>query len=412
MSSGRHHPMPFREHPIFTFESTGHHAAVHHSDRNEDERSCSRLTLCLVCSCLVSTSVSLFAIAYFLLQSQEEQDETPDATHAADISATLPAVREFTSSLPIRSWAQSSHSLTDRPPTPARAPLMTPPPPLEPPLMPQPPPPSAPLPPSPLWPPTPPPPSPFPPLVAKDLQATLAHLNARFEQGHPSDELRQLGLFIHQIDALDEAYVGESPTPWLACAPSLANKPAACSAQQYQDHLSASVINRKVPFVYSDDAVGFIIAPQHAVVRCSFPEDGGTMSRYCQPNETSPADCLQGCYNGGRRCITKTVRAEKQNCYAADAIMAMMTQCEKFALNSFDNNNGCRQGNGCRYNEVVLEKAPWLAAQPHATEAIPVCVSVPSGGWLCYVMLLAWGVCGGVTGGAIVRRYCRTAARR
>ena len=40
-----------------------------------------------------------------------------------------------------------------------------------------------------------------------------------------------------------------------------------------------------------------------------------------------------------------------------------------------------------------------------ARARVPVCVSVPSGGRLCYVMLLAWGVCGGVTGGAIVRRW-------
>lgn len=209
--------------------------------------------------------------------------------------------------------------------------------------------------------------------MAQELQAKLADLNARFSNGRPSNSIREVGLLVHQIDALDEAHVGENPTPWLGCTNAHTVDGAACSARRYQDHFSASVINRKVPFIYSDDAVGMIIAPQFAVVRCSFPEDGGTMSRICGPNETSPTDCLQGCYSiasGGRQCVTKTEAANKQNCYAGGALMAMMAQCEKFALGSFDNNNGCRQGNGCRYNEIILEKAPWADAQPHATEAI------------------------------------------
>lgn len=206
--------------------------------------------------------------------------------------------------------------------------------------------------------------------MAQELQVKLADLNARFARGRPSNRLQEVGVVVHQIDALDEEHVGTNPVPWLACTATDADSTTpACAEERYSDHLSGSVINRKVPFIYSDDAVGFVVTPEHATVRCSFPEDGGTMSRSCSPDETLP-DCLPGCYSGGRGCVAKTVAADSQNCYAHDALVAMMEQCEKRAMRTFDNNNGCRQGNGCRYNELVLEKAPWIAAQPHATQAI------------------------------------------
>lgn len=215
--------------------------------------------------------------------------------------------------------------------------------------------------------------------MALELQTKLNHLNARFTNGHPSNTLREAGVLVHQIDALDENHVGENPTPWLPCTPAaedVEHPPGlelghlGCAAQQYADHLEGSIINPKVPFLYSDDAVGFIVAPEHAAVRCSFPEDGGTMSRYCHPDEMAPRDCLDGCYSGGEQCITHTMSASHQMCYAADSLAAMMAQCEKFARGRFDNNNGCRQGNGCRYNEIVLDKRAWIDRQPHATEAL------------------------------------------
>ena len=166
----------------------------------------------------------------------------------------------------------------------------------------------------------------------------LRSLNARYTNGHPSNLLRETGILLHQIDALDENRVGENPTPWLPCTPKpedVDSPPGlelghlGCAAQQYSDHLEGSIINPKVPFLYSDDAVGFIVAPEHAELRCSFPEDGGTMSRWCRPNETTPRDCLGGCYSGGEQCITHSQSLTHQVCYAASSLVAMMAHHPK-----------------------------------------------------------------------------------
>ena len=46
----------------------------------------------------------------------------------------------------------------------------------------------------------------------------------------------------------------------------------------------------------------------------------------------------------------------------------MMYQHIKY--HSYDNNDRCRQGNGCRYNEVVLDAAAWADSLPGVIEAV------------------------------------------
>ena len=352
--------------PQFSFErDEPHNGGGRRRERDREECCGGRMQLlcgiCLACLVLViGSGVIATAIVGDELPSAQPSAEEPQQLQPSNAAlppqVELPSVRDFVTSTPLNIKAHWPHS----PPSPD----------------PSPPPPAIPPSPQPLTPPLPPispPPSPFPPLVAAGTQAVLDRLNWRFAHGRPSNAMGEVGVLVHQIDALDETHVGENPTPWLPCVPRQGIPDEACASSRFADHISASVLNPKVPFVYSDDAVGFVVAPGHAVVRCSFPSDGGTMSRYCQEGESVPADCLPGCYsvaNGGKPCANQVESASKQYCFTKGALAVTMTQSEKYAMKSFDNNNGCRQGNGCRYNEIVLERAPWTHAQPHATEAI------------------------------------------
>ena len=324
---------------------------------------CSRVAMSLAACICCGATVLLVLVGFAAIEDQPPATKQHRESTEHDQAAPMPSVRDFMTSSPILQGAASSrHPSSAGSRETNAAPPVPPPKPLPPANSPAWPSSSPPPPPQPLMPPDPPPPQPFPPLLAKDAQANLDRLNAQFVRGHASNNLLDVGILVHQLDTLDEAHPGENPTPWL--------QQHECPESGCADHLSGSIINRKVPYIYSDDAVGFVMSPEQAVVRCAFPEDGGTMSRTCQPGEAVPADCLPGCYSDGRQCVTHTVAATKQNCYTPQSLANMLYQCEMYSSRHFDNNNGCRQGNGCRYNEIILERVPWTERQPHATEAI------------------------------------------
>ena len=154
-------------------------------------------------------------------------------------------------------------------------------------------------PPPPPPPPPPHPPPPSPPFPPPPPGATfLRRLNQQFVEGGPSPSLRGCGVLLHQVDAMDVGRVsvgspaGANPTPWLPCP-----RREGVWCAKYGDRISASVVNQRVPFSYSDTAPGFVVSPG-ARVLCSYPNDGGTMSKTCASAPSAApwtrTDCVPG----------------------------------------------------------------------------------------------------------------------
>lgn len=176
-------------------------------------------------------------------------------------------------------------------PSPSRPPKPPPPHPRPRPSIRPPPPPS-------IRPPPPPPPLPSPEYVGE--------LNQQFAVGRSSKALRDCGVLVHQIDPIDTGRVADvvaaqqpqsNPRPWAPCP-----RVEGSWCAKYGDRLSASLINRQVPFTFSPKNPGFVISPARAKLLCSFPGDGGTMSKTCRedPERTggkwTRTDCVPGCY--------------------------------------------------------------------------------------------------------------------
>jgi len=88
-------------------------------------------------------------------------------------------------------------------------------------------------------------------------------LNARFAQGHASDDPAACGLLVHMIDGYEDA-----SEPWRLCT--------TCPNTVYVDHLSASLVNRRIPYLYPGAAShGLVFAPDVPIL-CAFSRDVGS----------------------------------------------------------------------------------------------------------------------------------------
>lgn len=254
-------------------------------ERHSRQVSCTLLTWCSMCCTCATLVGGIVALLLWLdanqtAQAQRTADVSPPKDRTVNmpspsmsVATAMPWARDFDSNTPVLTepssvlTAQRAVALPQQPiPEPPLVPSPAPPPPVCPPPTPMPPPPHAPLPFSP------PPPRPHPPLLAAGTIAIVKKLNVRYARGRASNLLDEVGVMVHQVDALDESHVGDNPMPWLPC-PHLSNASWACADNKYADHLSASILNPRVPYVYSDDAVGFVVSPAYAVVRCSFPTE-------------------------------------------------------------------------------------------------------------------------------------------
>jgi hypothetical protein len=181
-----------------------------------------------------------------------------------------------------------------------------------------------------------------PPLPAPPPPSMAARLNARYRAAEPSSNLSRAGILIHQLDGIDLGELrddfGRLRMPWMPCP---ATGMTWCS--DIGDRVSASIINARLPYLFSDVAAGFLVSPQ-AKILCSFPKDGGTMPYTCTKDEPG---CVPGCYGPGR------VRTKCDNlikgCYDPLQLQSML---EDQAHVQPDKCDRCSQGNGCRYNEV------------------------------------------------------------
>ena len=203
-------------------------------------------------------------------------------------------------------------------------------------------------------------------------QATAERLNARFRNGHPSDDLRDAGVVYHQFDSFDDptrpwrvigcyddGYVDRiamasgdggdggdgggaaaliestSLTPYCArdevgrdgdrvSASLMWGGMTAAIAQPHSDH---SVRGLSVPGIplFDPRIGGVVLRPESLRLLCSYPTDGGSVSKQCDPpGVPSPADdatdgdaaCVPGCYAAGdvpRWCTAEVLASRHAN---------------------------------------------------------------------------------------------------
>jgi hypothetical protein len=105
----------------------------------------------------------------------------------------------------------------------------------------------------------------------------LRRIAWRFERGVPSDILGEAGVLVHVHDGNEDV-----ARPWLLCETSLE-----CSTGSV-DAWSASVISRKVPWLYEEtkNGGGFIIHPSVEIL-CAYPSDVGTLGSAQRPGACS-----------------------------------------------------------------------------------------------------------------------------
>mmetsp|Transcript_36873 Transcript_36873/g.61063 ORF Transcript_36873/g.61063 Transcript_36873/m.61063 type:complete len:441 (+) Transcript_36873:21-1343(+) len=210
--------------------------------------------------------------------------------------------------------------------------------------------------PSPTVPPT--PPSPHPAVLL------AASLGERFAAGKPTPDLERAGILIHQLDGM-----GSSDSSWLPC-------PEPWCA----DRLSATLINKQVPYLYSSTARGIVINSTRVSVLCSFSFDGGTDQRICSPPGSSPM-CLPGCYRqknsgaGDDWCDFRKTYDLGFCAWHPEWLQGMMRQ-QLVGLVAREGLTACGKPQ-CLYNEVVLDGQAWLAQLPEAVEAFFVPTGAP-----------------------------------
>ena len=119
-----------------------------------------------------------------------------------------------------------------------------------------------------------------------------------------------------------------------------------------RDRLAASMINAKLPYMYSTSAVGFVLSATElqGTLWCSYPRDGNSMSLA----EHGCASTAQGI--GSFKYLERMLI---------------------FHMNHLKPSSTCLWGkpdatdrSDCRYNEVVLDGAAYAARLPAAVEAI------------------------------------------
>ena len=195
--------------------------------------------------------------------------------------------------------------------------------------------PSPPLPPA--WPPT--PPHVPQPSSWKSAADAASLLNQRFRSGHPSDNLGEAGVLVRQMDSLNS-----NDDMW---------KKAAIGDGKWDDRLAASLINAKLPHMYSTSAVGLVLRPSavEGCIWCSYPRDGNSMNQD-----------QHGCAN-----------LKGYDMFAADRISDMMRKHEQ----DLHWHKTCLWGDpddedrsGCQYNEIVLNAERFEARMPSALEAV------------------------------------------
>lgn len=197
---------------------------------------------------------------------------------------------------------------------------------------------------------------------------------------------------------------GGKSRPWLpatrACTPRLG------CVRNLGDRLVGSIINSRLPYLYSTTAVGLIINP-HALVRgrndtvsCIFAADGGSRVRICGEAGGRTTSCLPGCYINQTDACRNTGEPVPlwhipsiwhPSCFDASHLREGLayhtvrwraegpltaSECARVPRYGIGGETddqvreACVARMGGRYNELVFDADRFVAALPSAVEAI------------------------------------------
>ena len=198
---------------------------------------------------------------------------------------------------------------------------------------------------------------PIEPPHALDAAATVAqHINERFANGHPSEDLALTGVVVHQSDSFE------------------------LGSYAHQDRLAASIINHKLPYLWSRSAVGFVLRPSdvQTALRCSYSRDGYT-------DFAVDGGCSATRFSDGHRMPPPPQLPFDANQTAAmlEAHLADVAALDQQSLTA--GHCDLRDRSYCRYNELVIS-AQTIAAKlrfdsaanrPSIVEAVFVPMNTP-----------------------------------
>jgi len=223
-------------------------------------------------------------------------------------------------------------------------------------------------------------------------------INERYHLGRPNDYIERTGVLIHQFDESGfenhQARPGglNDDKPWMPCREGI-------WCHKFADRFSVSLVSETAPYLFHEVNGGLIISPSIAdrSLLCSWASDGrgfraqrscipeGVGFNFRDPNQSFEHrdGCIPGCVN---LAPTSTDRLIEDHDTVRSGLPAP-TWCEEDepdhwcpwrpeSLRSMleqqirsEPNDDCMQGNGCRYNELVLNATIWEAMLPATVEA-------------------------------------------
>ena len=185
-------------------------------------------------------------------------------------------------------------------------------------------------------------------------------LNARFANGHPSNNLSLAGVLVRQFDNLDDS--DDNSAPWLPCPQHTSYGGGESWCYKYSDRWATSIINSDARRMYfaahgPGGRGGLVLAPRSIRMLCAYPVDGNSMdpTKVCEPLGGDGVTCIPGCYAAGKQC--PDMHRDWQCSYPPSEL--------REALRVQKSRDGYRLKN----NEIVIEPRSVVDGLPESVEA-------------------------------------------
>jgi len=216
----------------------------------------------------------------------------------------------------------------------------------------------------------------LPAILNGEAWTLVDQLNHRYREGRPSSNLVEAGVLVHLFDGGDDYN-----KPWLPCTDNE-------WCRRFPDRVSLSLINQRVPFLYTYKEAGMIIAPFATEVLCSFATDGLSMAHSCTPpGPSDDGSCIPGCHGegkpGGDSNLGEAGRPDWCNpqdefwgdsavewqwdthfCAWKPEDMQMMLAENELRKDVKLTHCDQKKHDGCRYNEIVVDADKWVSSLP------------------------------------------------
>ena len=178
--------------------------------------------------------------------------------------------------------------------------------------------------------------------IARDLAA----INARFLSGRPADDLHDVGLIVRHADP---------GAPWLPSTGVYDGDPG------LSDRMSGSIINARLPYTFSNSAVGIILNPARLTSGATPCACAGDCGSYRFGKGKSLLEQCEARDSPGRPHHYRDLAAMLK---AHESSLQWRETCVVNTVNT------PRDRNGCRYNEVFLDAVAVGDALPSVVEAV------------------------------------------